>query len=172
MAPPPIATPGFPAAPRALTAYAQAPAAANPVSTREIGAPDAVYGGAFVQDQTTDVISGDREIKFFDGWSYQGPLKDSREEGSSTYIWADGLRYVGPQVNEVQQGERTGTFRQKSGNINTGQWLRRQRDGAGVEEWADGQRYQGVWKASRAFRMAEPSTVMAKKRRWSFLRFQ
>ena len=169
-APPPIATPGLPSAPPAATAPGAAFVSANPAPAREIRAPDAVYRGAFVQDQTTGVISGDGEIKFFDGRSYQGPLKNSRKEGSGTYIWADGLRYVGPWVNDVQQGrgkmeffngdsydgdfaqgERTGTgtFRQKSGNTYTGQWLRGQRDGAGIEEWADGQRYEGAWKANR-----------------------
>ena len=165
-APPPLATPGLPAA----TASGAASVSSAPVPLREIRAPDAVYRGAFVQDQTTGVISGEGEIKFFDGRSYQGPLKNSRKEGSGTYIWADGLRYVGPWVNDVQhgrgkmqfvngdsyegdfaQGERTGTgtFRQKSGNTYTGQWLRGQRDGAGIEEWADGQRYEGAWKANR-----------------------
>ena len=167
-APPPLATPGVSALPAA--ASSATPAAANLGPMREIRAPDAVYRGAFVQDQTTGVISGEGEIKFFDGRSYQGPLKNSRKEGVGTYIWADGLRYVGPWANDVQhgrgkmefvngdsyegdfaQGERTGngTFRQKSGNTYTGQWLRGQRDGAGVEEWADGQRYEGAWKANR-----------------------
>ena len=169
-APPSLATPGLPAAPQALIASVQATASANPVPAREIRAPDAVYRGAFVQDQTTGVISGEGEIKFFDGRSYQGALKNSRKEGAGTYIWADGLRYVGPWVNDVQHGrgkmkfvngdsyegafahgERTGagTFRQKSGNTFTGQWLRGQRDGVGTEEWADGQRYEGAWRANR-----------------------
>ena len=168
-APPPVAAPGLPAT------TAAAPTATTPISTssaapREIRAPDAVYSGAFVQDQTTGLISGDGEIKFFDGRSYKGSLKNSRKEGTGTYVWADGLRYVGGWVNDLQQGrgkmefvngdgyegdfaqgERTGngTYRQKSGNTYTGQWLRGQRDGAGIEEWTDGQRYEGAWKANR-----------------------
>ena len=168
-APPPVATPGLPVA-AAPAASASAPTQSNPAPSREIRAPDAVYRGAFVQDQITGVISGEGEIKFFDGRSYQGPLKNSRKEGTGTYVWADGLRYVGAWVNDLQQGrgkmefvngdsyegdfaqgERTGTgtYRQKSGNSYIGQWLRGQRDGAGIEEWIDGQRYEGAWKANR-----------------------
>ena len=167
-APPPVATPGLPVP--AAAATVSSPIQANAVPTREIRAPDAVYRGAFVQDQITGVISGEGEIKFFDGRSYQGPLKNSRKEGAGTYVWADGLRYSGAWLNDLQQGrgkmefvngdsyegdfaqgERTGTgtYRQKSGNSYIGQWLRGQRDGAGIEEWIDGQRYEGAWKANR-----------------------
>ncbi len=162
-APPPVAVPGASAA-----TVATAPAA--PAVPREIRAPDAVYRGAFVQDQSTGTISGEGKIEFFDGRSFQGSLKNSRKEGTGTYVWADGLRYIGTWANDLQhgrgqlqfvngdsyegdfvQGERTGngTYRQKSGNSYAGQWLRGQRDGAGVEEWADGQRYEGAWKANR-----------------------
>ena len=169
-APPPVAAPGLPATTAVAPSAVTAPAPASPAAPREIRAPDAVYTGAFVQDQATGVISGEGEIRFFDGRFYKGSLKNSRKEGTGTYVWADGLRYVGPWVNDMQQGrgkmefvngdsyegdfvlgERTGngTYRQKSGNTYAGQWLRGQRDGSGIEEWTDGQRYEGSWKANR-----------------------
>ena len=169
-APPPVAAPGLPATTSVAPSAVTAPAPASPAAPREIRAPDAVYTGAFVQDQATGVISGEGEIRFFDGRFYKGSLKNSRKEGTGTYVWADGLRYVGPWVNDMQQGrgkmefvngdsyegdfvlgERTGngTYRQKSGNTYAGQWLRGQRDGSGIEEWTDGQRYEGSWKANR-----------------------
>ena len=169
-APPPVAAPGLPATTAVVPSAVTAPAPASLTVPREIRAPDAVYTGAFVQDQATGVISGDGEIRFFDGRFYKGSLKNSRKLGTGTYVWADGLRYVGSWVNDLQQGrgkmafvngdsyegdfvlgERTGngTYRQNSGNTYVGQWLRGQRDGSGIEEWTDGQRYEGSWKANR-----------------------
>ena len=169
-APPPVAAPGLPATTAVVPSAVTAPAPASLTVPREIRAPDAVYTGAFVQDQATGVISGDGEIRFFDGRFYKGSLKNSRKLGTGTYVWADGLRYVGSWVNDLQQGrgkmafvngdsyegdfvlgERTGngTYRQNSGNTYAGQWLRGQRDGSGIEEWTDGQRYEGSWKANR-----------------------
>lgn len=145
-APPPVAAPIVAAAPISQSA-AVAASSAPSSATAEIRAPDAIYRGAFRQDPATGVISGDGNVEFFDGRSYQGPLKNGRKEGTGSYLWADGQRYVGEWLNDLQHGR--GVWTSRAGDRYEGAHVAGHREGAGTMSYANGLRYEGNWKTDR-----------------------
>lgn len=145
-APPPVAAPmATPSATSSQPTVATSGAPAG--ATSEIRAPDAIYRGAFRQDPATGVISGEGNVEFFDGRSYQGPLKNGRKEGSGAYLWADGQRYVGEWRNDLQHGR--GVWTSRAGDRYEGAHVAGRREGEGSMAYASGMRYEGSWKADQ-----------------------
>ena len=145
-APPPVAAPmasPIPSSSQQPVAASSAPAPA----TAEIRAPDAIYRGAFRQDPATGVISGEGNVEFFDGRSYQGPLKNGRKEGTGSYLWADGQRYVGEWLADLQHGR--GVWTSRAGDRYEGAHVAGHREGVGTMTYASGMRYEGTWKADQ-----------------------
>jgi hypothetical protein len=134
------------AAPYVAAAAPAAPAVPAQAAAAEIRAPDAVYRGAFKQNPSTGVISGDGRVEFFDGRSYQGPLKNGLKDGIGTYTWADGQRYAGEWVNDLQQGH--GVWTSRAGDRYEGAFVSGNREGVGSMTYASGMRYEGDWKAN------------------------
>jgi hypothetical protein len=147
-APPPVSAPHTPAPSPAIVPTAPRTGGEAPsVAQREFRAPDAVYRGAFVQDSTTGVISGEGKVEFFDGRSYQGPLRNGRKEGVGVYVWPDGQRYSGEWVNDLQQGR--GEWSSRAGDRYVGAHAAGRRDGMGTMTYGNGMRYDGSWKADQ-----------------------
>ena len=58
------------------------------------------------------------------------------------YFTSDsGISFQSPTFGQEREDRPAFTF--KSGAVYTGQWLVGTRDGAGVQEWPDGARYEG-----------------------------
>ncbi len=145
-APPPVAAPMASPSPNS----SQQPVAASSapaLATAEIRAPDAIYRGAFRQDPATGVINGEGNVEFFDGRSYQGPLKNGRKEGTGSYLWADGQRYVGEWLADLQHGR--GVWTSRAGDRYEGAHVAGHREGVGTMTYASGLRYEGNWKADQ-----------------------
>jgi hypothetical protein len=149
-APPPTSTP---VVATNITAVAPAAPASTPVpapasaAQTEIRAPDAVYRGSFVLDSRGGTITGEGKVEFFDGRSYQGALRAGRKVGTGTYVWADGQRYSGEWVDDVQQGR--GEWSTRAGDRYQGEFKAGRREGTGTMTYANGIRYEGSWVADQ-----------------------
>ena len=113
----------------------------------EIKSADAVYSGAFVLDPKTGRLSGEGNVKFVDGRSYVGALRDSVKTGRGTYIWTNGQRYSGQWLNDLPHGQ--GEWTASDGERYTGDFIAGRREGAGTMTKSDGTRYEGQWRADR-----------------------
>jgi len=132
-----LATAGAASASPAASAPPAAPAVA------EIKAPDAIYRGRFSVDSKTGVVSGAGKVEFFDGRSFEGGLKNGRKDGVGTYVWADGQRYSGDWLDDLQHGR--GEWSSKAGDKYVGEFRGGKRDGRGLMEYGNGMRYDGNW---------------------------
>jgi len=108
---------------------------------RKRGAPDSI---AQPPSSQAPQISPDVEIKFNDGSSYLGKVKDGKPHGQGAYTWPSGARFIGESNNGNLNGQGTYTF--SNGNRYVGEWKDNSQNGKGTYTWANGDQYVGEFK--------------------------
>ena len=68
-------------------------------------------------------------------------IKGNCKNGKGTYIWHDGMKYVGEWKDGNQNGQ--GTFTDAIGNKYVGEWKDGNQNGQGTYIWACGSKYVG-----------------------------
>lgn len=92
-------------------------------------------------------FDGDAVIKFDNGDSYKGQIKDGLREGKGYTVFANGDQYEGDYRRDRRDGK--GTMLSRDGAEYTGDWKDDNHDGSGTMLYALGGRYDGVWKAGK-----------------------
>ncbi|MFM2395109.1 MAG: hypothetical protein RLZZ546_3092 [Bacteroidota bacterium] len=87
-------------------------------------------------------------VNYSNGDSWQGEVKQGHRHGKGTYMWADGRKMVGTEINGKWEG--TCKFFNKEGKIiYDGQYKNGLKDGFGVFHYDDGNGYVGDWQRGK-----------------------
>lgn len=117
-------------APAPITAVK--PAALPPIAT-------AATGQARNLPATTPT---EGKIRFSDGSTYTGTVRNGLPHGKGDYVGADGYRYLGNFVNGVREGK--GMARWPDGQVYEGDFVQEIPDGIGTIRFASGDVYDGT----------------------------
>lgn len=99
---------------------------------------------------------GKGKMNYINGDAYDGEWKDGARNGKGIYVWNSGAKYVGDFVDNVREG--TGDFlgfvdaeERFSGNYH-GEFKNNQFEGEGIFEFANGEKFVGVFKANQRWK--------------------
>lgn len=109
-------------------------------------ASNASMKGRFILDPKTALITGSLTIKWDNGESYSGQMKDGKRQGQGTFIWQNGQSYTGAWQNDLPEGR--GSLRFANGDLYEGDIKAGVPEGFGIKHFtASGDRYEGQFKA-------------------------
>ncbi|MEQ9364301.1 MAG: hypothetical protein RIF32_08670 [Leptospirales bacterium] len=77
------------------------------------------------------------------GSKYVGQFKDGLRNGTGTYVWPSGSQYVGEYLTGLRHGK--GAYTWSDGHNYVGEFQSDQKHGRGVYTWPDGTVFEGVW---------------------------
>lgn len=176
----PVAAPVAAAAVATSAPAAAAVIAASDTSKTEVHKPepqpesfavgDMQFKGQFVRDAGALTVSGNGQLTWANGDTYQGDLQSGKRHGKGLFVWANGQRYQGDWVHDVPTGqaiadfpngnhyeghvingtpEGNGRMVYASGDTYSGQFKAGDPEGSGIYVWKNGQKFEGAWKGGR-----------------------
>jgi len=96
------------------------------------------YDGVWKQHRPTK-----GSVRFPDGSTFDGTLKDGKFHGHGRHCFASGAKYVGMFAEGSREG--SGRFQDTDGNVYDGNYSRGLCHGKGRRTWASGREYVGEW---------------------------
>ncbi len=78
------------------------------------------------------------------GSKYVGQFSQGLRNGTGTYTWSDGSEYVGQYVDGKRNGK--GAYTWPNGESYVGEFVDDRKQGKGVYTWPNGTIYEGTWK--------------------------
>jgi hypothetical protein len=166
--PPPALTMAPPIISAALTsAVVLAPQVAPIAQASEFVVEGTRYSGKFVIDSSGLTYSGTGKITWANGDVFEGTLINGRRNGVGQSVLANGQRYNGDWLNDLQTGRASvkfpdgnhyegpvvngrphgqGRMLYASGDSYSGQFNAGVKEGRGIYIWKNGQKFDGEWK--------------------------
>ena len=77
------------------------------------------------------------------GSKYVGQFKNSLRNGTGTYTWPSGSQYIGEYKDGLRNGK--GAYNWSDGHSYVGEFQNDMKNGQGVYTWPDGTVFEGVW---------------------------
>ena len=110
-------------------------------NTEFIKFPD---GSSYDGEMKEMVPNGKGRFVYKDGAVYDGDWKDGKSEGFGVLRFSDSSEYSGYWANGKYHGE--GTFKSYTGAVYVGEWKTGKYEGKGKFIWPDKSEYDGYWK--------------------------
>jgi hypothetical protein len=160
------AAPALPAA-TLVTPTVEAPKPQAQAQPEAFSVGDMHFKGQFVRDADATTFSGSGELRWANGDTFTGTLRNGKRHGKGLFIWRNGQRYQGDWVDDVASGQAVvdftngnhfegtvdnttpqgmGSMRYASGDTYRGSFQAGEPHGVGVYVWKNGQRFEGDWK--------------------------